>query len=128
MISPQQSVFMLCKNTALDIFDGKVYDYLPGKEVAYPFIFIGEQFSNDIENKSVIFANVTQRVHFFHNDFRERRRISDLILKYMQAIREKEEAFKRDFLVKEMSYRMLTDNTTDTPLMHGVLEITFLVN
>lgn len=128
MISPQQSVFMLCKNTALDVFDGKVYDYLPGKETDYPFIFIGEQFSNDKVNKSVIFANITQRVHFFHNDFKKRRSTSDLILKYMQTIREREKAFKRDFLVKEMSYRMLTDNTTDTPLMHGVLEITFLVN
>lgn len=128
MISPQQSVFMLCKNTALDIFDGKVYDYLPGKETDYPFIFIGEQFSNDIVNKSVIFAKITQRVHLFHNDFREKRKINDIFFEYMQTIREREKAFDRDFLVHEMTYRMLTDNTTDTPLMHGVLEITFLVN
>ena len=62
MPSPQQEIFTAIRGICTKL-GYTVYDYLPPDGVAYPFVFVGEQYSNDQANKSAVFGTVNQTVH-----------------------------------------------------------------
>ena len=54
MYSPQQEIFTLCRKLAIEVIGkNNVYDFPPSEDADYPFIYIGEQFSQDKSNKSI---------------------------------------------------------------------------
>ncbi len=123
--SPQQEIFTLCRQVAIEVVGEKnTYDYLPGTEAAYPFVFIGEQFSIDTYSKTAVFGKVTQSIHIYHNDNKRRGTTSKIINDILAKMRTKERTRSFYIDIKEVNIKMLTDNTTGTPLLHGVLDLT----
>ncbi len=129
MISSQQAVFMLCRNLAMEIMGtDNVYDYLPGTSASYPFIFIGETFSSDAPTKSTIFSNITQSIHIYTDDHRKRRDVNEIALQFMKKVRDEYKYKGFNINIKGMNFRLIADNSTKVPLLHGIIDIDFLVN
>lgn len=127
-ISPEQRIFtavrQACVSTGID-----TYDFLPEDGVSYPFFFVGEQFSNKVKNnKDQVFLSVQQTVHLYHNDHRQRGTVSSLLdglLREVVAIRR---IGGQKLTLIDDSQQLVPDNTTSTPLMHGIIEFDFEVN
>ena len=65
MYSPQQEIFTLCRQKAVEVIgESNTYDYIPPKGTNYPFIFIGEAFSQDEDNKSAVFVKYNKLYTF----------------------------------------------------------------
>ena len=123
--SPRQEIFTMCRQAAVRVLGESVFDYLPGKEARYPFVFIGEQYGEDIRYKTVVAGDCTQTIHVYHNDPGKRgstQRIMDELLHEIRKVKH-----TRTFYIELVDTRtqMLPDNTTNTPLLHGVLELRF---
>lgn len=116
-MSPEQQLFNRVYSLILGLgYDA--YSYLPG-DVAYPFVHIGEQFKqHERTNKDRLDTQSQLTVHVWGNDWRRRGDITSM----MYAI---EQAIVKEFGVRAelISTQMLTDNSTNTPLMHGLIEL-----
>lgn len=124
--SPRQEIFTMCRQAAIRVLgESSVFDYLPGKEARYPFVFIGEQYGEDVRYKTVVTGDCTQTIHVYHNDPGKRgstQRIMDELLHEIRTVQH-----TRTFYIELVHTRtqILSDNTTSTPLLHGVLELRF---
>ncbi len=118
-MSPEQKVFTKLRRICVDLFGASnVYDYLPDKEVNYPFVFIGEQFSQTYrEHKDGRNKNTQTTIHVWHDDHRKRGSLSGMIQSIEKAIVEE---FGTDG--ENYSSQIIVDNTTSVPLMHGIIE------
>lgn len=95
------------------------YDYLPDHRADYPFVFIGEQFKVDTwRHKDHLNGQTQVTVHVWHNDWRRRGTVADMMAEIELAVRE-----LYRFNVLGVNTQMLTDNSTGSDLLHGVLEI-----
>ena len=103
------------------------YDgFLPPKGTPYPFIYLGEfTQQDDASNKSLIFAEVNATIHVWHDNPRQRGTVSAMLADIKEAARGLIETKHYTWKVSSVYQRILEDNTTNTPLMHGVVEITF---
>lgn len=124
---PQQACFMLCRKVAVEVL-GKdnVYDYLPPEKTAYPFFFIGEQYSVDRPNKTAIFPTVTTSVHFYSDNPYKRGSEMLQVLDFTQRMRLQTKAGGYYIDVQSINQQVLTDKTTSTPLLHVVLDVKIL--
>ena len=126
MNSPRQEIFTMCRQAAVRVVgDSSVFDYLPGKEAKYPFVFIGEQYGSDTHYKNVVTGSCSQTIHVYHNDPGRRgstQRIMDDLLREIRKVKH-----TRTFYVEltDVQVQMLPDNTTSTPLLHGILDLRF---
>lgn len=117
-MSPDQQIF----NRVYALIMGlgyDVYSYIPADGTTYPFVHIGEQFKQQEQtNKDTLDKQTQITVHVWGNDWRRRGDITQM----MYAI---EQAVIREFGVRGevISTQMLTDNTTNTPLMHGIIDL-----
>lgn len=129
MYSPQQEIFTLCRQKAIEVIgENNTYDHIPQEGTKYPFIFIGEAFSQDKANKSVVFGAVQQTIHIYHNDYRKRGTTTKLITELKQKLREVEKTPHFFVSISSITDQILSDNTTKTPLLHGVIEVEFKFN
>lgn len=116
----------MCRQKAVSVLgDRQVYDYLPGEGTLYPFIFIGGQYGSDTRYKNVVTGNCSQTIHVYHNDSGRRgstQRIMDDLLREIRKVKH-----TRTFYVEltDVRVQMLPDNTTSTPLLHGILDLRF---
>ena len=125
MYSPQQEIFTLCRQKAIEVIGhDKVYDYLPGT-VNYPFFFIGEAFSQDKANKTAVFGKVQQTIHLYHNDYKKRGTFEKLIVDLKTKLREVNSTPHFFVSILAITSRILPDNAVGTPLLHGVIEVEF---
>lgn len=95
-----------------------VYDYLPDSKAKYPFIVLGEQFSQNFREHKECYNKRTQiTVHFWHNEWRKRGSLTKMM-------RDVELGIIREFKVngEDMSVQVLPDNSTGSDLWHGILE------
>lgn len=126
MMDPQQELFTKVK-LAVEAVIGKenVYDgFLPPESTPYPFVYLGDAYQVDDANKSAIFGTVTLNVHVWHNTPEERGTVSSLMLKIKEAAMQlKSGHYAWDY--RSGQTRILTDNTTKQPLLHGVVELRF---
>lgn len=105
----------------------KTFDYLPPESVGYPFIFVGEDFSFDRETKSTILGTYTKKVHVYHT--RDKRGdLYRLINDIKYSIRQLNNTKNFYMSVKGINDRVIVDNTTAIPLLHGIIEITINFN
>ncbi len=126
MINPGQEIFTKIMSISKDL-GYKTYDYLPG-EVGYPFVFIGEQFSQDIPNKSAVFGTIQQRIHVYGYST-QRGTVSSMMDEILRECRKLEST--NHFYVsitQNVSQQIIPDNSTNTPLNHGILEVEFKFN
>ena len=125
-MSPEQALFtkirQLAVGTGVD-----TYDYLPG-DVDYPFIFIGEQFLDGVrDNKDARFITLTQTIHIYHDNYRQRGTVSRLMDQLQKEIFNIKRVANRKVAIVDDNMQVLPDNTTNKPLMHGILDITFRI-
>lgn len=117
-ISPQQRIWIDVRMLSVSLgYD--TYDYLPDSQADYPFVFIGESFKQDIRRHKDYLNGQTQvTVHVWHNDWKQRGTVMQMMTNIEQAVRE-----KYHMNVQGVDTQVLTDNSTGSNLLHGVLEI-----
>lgn len=126
MRSPQQEVFTFCRQKAIELYGADiVYDYTPYEEPT-PFVIIGEAFNQDVDSKSQINVRLQQTIHFYY-PIKQRGTLEKQILRYKHAIREATNTKRYYITVEKISSRVIQDNSTKTPLWHGILEIEFYI-
>lgn len=97
---------------------------MPGESTPYPFIYLGYSQQTDDANKSAVFGTVYQTIHVWHNDPKKRGTVSAMLLAIKQACRGITHTDNFAWSVRNVNQRILSDDTTKTPLLHGVLEVT----
>lgn len=124
MMEPQQALFTAVRGKLLESYPDSVYDgHLPGPNTPYPFIYLGEFDQNDRETKSVILGNIPVMIHVWHCDFTKRGTVSAMLAAVKSALRSATCA-DYSFMVRNVTTRIMEDNSTTTPLMHGIVEAT----
>lgn len=118
-ISDTQKIWQKIRSICVDLVDNvTVYDYLPPNDVEYPFIFIGEQFKQNYrENKDRLSKTTQITIHVYHNDPYSRGTLAGI----MASI---ESSIIATFGVRgeRINTQVLADNSTNTPLLHGIIE------
>lgn len=127
-IDPQQELFteLLLKLKALgyDVYDG----YLPPEGTSYPFVYIGDSQQTDDANKTAVFGNVYQTIHVWSNTPKKRGTVSTMLLSIKSVCRRIGHTDNFAWSVRSIEQRILPDNTTKKPLLHGVLDVEFKFN
>ena len=101
-----------------------VYDYLPGEEAPYPFVHLAESQQTDEANKTAIFGDVLQTINVWHTQ-KNRGTVSDMLLTCKKVCRNIQHTDNFSWCVRNVTQRIITDTTTETPLLHGVLQVQF---
>lgn len=124
-MDPQQELFAALltaiQTLGCDVFDG----YLPPKGTPYPFVYIGEVQQVDEANKNAVFGKVHATVHVWHNTPKQRGTVSQMLLNIKTACRNLRYTQGFSWDVRNIDQRILPDDTTETPLLHGVLDMEF---
>ena len=127
VISPQQELFVAAKVACMNL-NYNVYDYLPMEDVPYPFVFIGEDSSTDMPNKTAIHGAYNLTIHVYHNDYKKRGTTTNIIMEIKQALRELKTTQGFYVSVNNINDQIITDNTTNVPLLHGMIDVEFYFN
>ncbi|EIA7070049.1 DUF3168 domain-containing protein [Listeria monocytogenes] len=120
--SPQQQIYDAVYLALLKLYPGAVYDYLPSETAPYPFIVVGEQYEQDRETKTALMGKTQITLHQW-GTYKQRREITDMQLRIKstaRAIRKTENFSTR---IKVLSGRTIPDNSTNSLLYHGILEL-----
>lgn len=124
-MDPQQEIFTRIKRD-LERFGYDVYDgILPPEGAPYPFVYLGDTTSDDRLTKTQINGVVYQTIHVWSNTPKNRGTVSEMLSEIKRLCRIISETHNFSWSVRNVSQRIIPDNTTGTPLLHGVLEIEF---
>lgn len=118
-MSPIQKIYSEVRRLCVELYgEDVVYDYIPG-EVSYPYIHLGDQTSQNIrEQKDYIDRNTQIIIHVWHNDWKQRGELSNMMFEIEQKIID-EYGHDGELITSDI----LTDDTTSTMLLHGILDI-----
>lgn len=119
---PTHSIFRAIFTIADKI--GDAYDYLPGPKTPYPFIYIGELFNTDT-SRSDLHGNMTKTIHIY-GKLTERKTIMELETKLHDALIKLREAYGYHVSMTDYTTRLLQDNTDVQPLLHVVVDVSFM--
>lgn len=126
MKSPQQAIFDAVYAASLRL-GYATYDYLPARDAAYPFVFVGEQFDQDMQTKTNLYGRVQQTIHLYHS-YRKRGELTAM----MDALKVELRRLKRvegfSLVCRNISARTLIDDSTTDTLIHGIVEVEFQFN
>ena len=125
-ISPQQELFTAVKKVVSGL-GYTVYDYLPMDDVPYPFVFLGEDLSTDIPNKTAIHGSYNLTLHIY-NDQKKRGTTSTMMMNIKQALRELKHTQGFYISVNNINDQIIQDTTTNIPLSHGIIDVEFYFN
>jgi len=123
MAHPSQEIFTAIRKISKDLHFETYDGFLPDAAAPYPFVWIGENSTQDMSNKSGIFGQVRQSVHVWHNDEEQRGIVSDMMLQIQTEARKLRATPHFYITVRGMSSNIITDRTTGRPLYHGILDI-----
>lgn len=124
-IDPQQELFTRLK-LDLEALEYAVYDgFLPPDGTPYPFVYLGDFQQIDDANKSAVFGNVFPTIHIWSDTPKNRGTVSKMLLDIKTVCRKIEHTENFSWSVRNMNQRILPDNTTKTPLLHGIVEAEF---
>ena len=122
---PQQEIFSRLysdiSSKGYDVYDG----CLPPENTPYPFVYMGDMQQTDDANKTAVFGNVYQTIHVWSNKPQNRGDLSKIMLEIKNICRNIDKTRNFSWFVKNVTQHIIPDNTTKTPLLHGVLEIEF---
>ena len=122
-MEPQQMLFTYL----LTALRGKKYvvhdGMMPPEGTPYPFVYLGDSQMVDENRKQAVQGTVYQTIHIWHNNVRQRGTVSAMMLDIKAVCRQLEN--QTGWLLTECASRILPDDTTDTPLMHGLIEVAF---
>lgn len=112
----QQELFTALK-LALEAKGYAVFDgALPPEDTPYPFIYFGDFTQTDTECKNAVTGYVSPTIHVWHNNTKQRGTVSKMLFEIKMEIRQ------LGWTVRNVNARIFSDNTTKTPLLHGVVE------
>lgn len=118
----QQELFTAIK-LALEAKGYAVYDgALPPANTPYPFIYLGDFQQIDTELKNAVTGTVYPTIHVWHNKPGQRGTVSKMLLDIKFVCRSLDHTKNYAWRNKNMTTRIIADNTTKTPLLHGVFE------
>ena len=121
-VDAQQELFTAFK-LALEAKGYAVYDgALPPEDTAYPFIYLGEFRQTDAELKNAVTGIVYPMIHVWHNNWEQRGTVSKMLLDIKTICRTLGHTTNFAWIMRNINSRILADNTTKTPLLHGVFE------
>lgn len=124
-MDPQQEIFtellLKLREQGYDVYDG----FLPPEDTPYPFVYLGDNHQTDDANKTAVFGNVYQTIHVWSNNPKQRGEVSDMLLAIKQTCRKIGHTRNFAWMLKNANQRILPDNTTKIPLLHGILEVEF---
>ena len=124
-MDPQQELFSTLltelKKLGYDVYDG----FLPPKNTPYPFIYLADSTQIDEENKTAVFGRVSQTIHVWHNSPKQRGTVSKVLLDAKTMCRKLEKTDNFSWFVRDVNQRILSDDTTKQPLLHGILSVEF---
>lgn len=124
-IDPQQELFTALK-LAFEDLGYAVYDgELPPDGTPYPFVYLGDFQQIDDINKSAVFGNVFPTIHVWSNLPKQRGTVSAMLLHLKTACRKLKRTDNFSWDLRNVNQRISSDNTTTTPLLHGILEAEF---
>lgn len=124
-IDPQQELFSQLKLN-IEAKGYAVYDgFLPPGNTPYPFVYLGDFQQTDSANKSAVFGFVYPTIHIWSDTPKKRGTLSKMLLDIKTVCREIEHTKNFAWMLTGMNQRIIPDNTTKTPLIHGVIEPTF---
>lgn len=120
---PQQELFTALK-LSIEALGYAVYDgFMPPDGTPYPFVYLGDFQQTDTAKKGAVVGNVFPTIHVWSNTPRNRGTVSDMMLSIKTACRTIEHTNNFAWLVTSINQRIFADNTTKTPLLHGVIEV-----
>lgn len=103
-----------------------VYDtFLPPKDTPYPFIYLADGQQTDTQTKNAVMGNVYQTIHVWHDNPKQRGTVSQMLLDVKKVCYKLEHTENFAWMIQSVNQRIRPDNTTMTPLLHGLLEVEF---
>lgn len=124
-MDPQQELFSALltelRKMGYDVYDG----FLPPKNTPYPFIYLADSTQIDEANKTAVFGRVSQTIHVWHNSPKQRGTVSKMLLDVKTMCRKLEKTDNFSWFVRDVNQRILSDDTTKQPLLHGILSVEF---
>lgn len=124
-MDPQQELFtellLRLKDLGYDVYD----TFLPPEDTSYPFVYLADSQQTDTQTKSAVMGNVYQTIHVWHNNPRQRGTVSQMLLDIKKVCYKLEHTENFAWMIRNINQRILPDNTTRTPLLHGLLEVEF---
>lgn len=124
-MDPQQELFtellISLRKSGYDVYDG----ILPPNGTPYPFIYLGDCTQADDANKTAVFGSVYQTIHVWSNQPRNRGTVSQILLAVKTLCRTIEYTDNFSWDLRNVNQRIIPDNTTKTPLLHGILEVEY---
>lgn len=100
-----------------------VYDgVLPHDDTPYPFVYLGDFIQTDNNHKNAVTGTVYPMIHVWHNNTRQRGTVSKMLFEIKTILRKIDRTDNHSWLIRNVNGRILSDNTTKTPLLHGVVE------
>ena len=119
---PQQEIFTQLKLEAEQkgyaVYDG----FLPPEDTPYPFVYLGDFRQTDVNRKNAITGIVYPTIHVWHNDCMKRGTVSQMMLDIKMVLRSISRTNNFAWMVRNVNGQILPDNTTKTPLLHGVVD------
>jgi hypothetical protein len=104
-----------------DVYDG----FLPPEETPYPFVYLGDFRQSDTELKNAVMGSVHPVIHVWHNDPQQRGTVSQMLLQIKTVCRQLDHTDNFAWSVRDITQQIFPDNTTKSPLLHGVIEAGF---
>lgn len=105
-----------------DVYDGD----LPPAGVSYPFIYMADAWQSDTGCKTGEYSTVTQTVHVYHDRPDKRGDLSALLYQIKTIAKQLYSTPSYQWLLQDCTIRVLSDNSTDQPLVHGIVELKYL--
>lgn len=125
-IDPQQELFIKLK---LD-FEAQgfaVYDgVLPPENTPYPFVYLADFQQTNNMLKNAITGIVYPVIHVWHNTPKQRGTVSQMLQTLFSVCYRIERTTNYSWSLRNCNSRIITDTTTKTPLLHGILEPEFI--
>ena len=125
-MAPQQEIFTYLRGQISNA-GYAVYDWaLPSDDTPYPFVYLGEtRQTDDLRYKLARMASVSQDIHIWAADKRQRGTISDMAATIRDICYRTEQTATYKWELTDFSETARTDTTTQTPLYHVIMTATF---
>lgn len=109
------------RSKGYDVYDG----FLPSEDTPYPFIYLSNSRQTDRMTKTNLTGIVYQTIDVWGNSPKNRGTISNILQDIKRVCFGIDRTSNHVWHVSGVSQSILHDNTTNIPLIHGILQVDF---
>lgn len=109
------------RSKGYDVYDG----FLPSEDTPYPFIYLSDSRQTDRMTKTNLTGTVYQTIDVWGNFPKNRGTISNILQDIKRVCFGIDRTSNHVWHVSGVSQSILHDNTTNIPLIHGILQVDF---